>query len=99
MDKQDNQSLKRLEATIYGRVQGVSFRYYTQREAQRLRLTGWVANQSDGSVRVIAEGPELPLHQLLQFLYRGSPMAQVDHVDLTWGAATNEFHYFRVRYL
>ncbi|HCB50358.1 MAG TPA: acylphosphatase, partial [Chloroflexi bacterium] len=40
--------MKRVEATVQGYVQGVSFRYYTQREALRLGLTGWVRNESDG---------------------------------------------------
>jgi hypothetical protein len=48
---------QRVEATVYGRVQGVSFRYYTQQKARQLGLTGWVANHPDGSVRLVAEGP------------------------------------------
>ena len=73
--------MKQLEATIYGRVQGVSFRYYTQREAERLGIVGWVANQYDGTVKVIAVGSESVLQQLKLFLHRGSPMAYVELVD------------------
>ncbi|HEX6387354.1 MAG TPA: acylphosphatase [Anaerolineae bacterium] len=91
--------MRRLEATIYGRVQGVSFRYYTQREAQRHRLTGWVANKPDGTVKVIAEGPENELEQLLDFLCRGPTMARVDRVDVDWKEATGEFTRFDVRWL
>jgi len=90
---------KRLEAVVNGRVQGVNFRYYTEREARRLQITGWVANESDGSVRVVAEGTESQLAQLLQFLHRGSPAAHVDSVSETWGAATGEFNGFRVRWV
>lgn len=90
---------KRLEAVVFGRVQGVNFRYYTEQEARRLRLTGWVANQSDGSVRVIAEGTESQLRQMVQFLHRGSPAAHVDRVDEAWGEATGEFSGFRLRWL
>jgi acylphosphatase len=90
---------KRLEATIFGHVQGVSFRYYTRREAKRLRLTGWVANQYDGTVKVVAEGPEQSLQELTQFLAEGSPLARVDKVDTEWLAATNKFTRFNVRYL
>ncbi len=46
----------RFKVTVYGRVQGVSFRYYTRREATNRGLTGWVRNEMDGSVKVVAEG-------------------------------------------
>jgi len=47
--------LVRLEAVVRGRVQGVGFRYYVSREARRLGLAGWVANERDGSVRAVVE--------------------------------------------
>lgn len=89
----------RLEAIVYGRVQGVNFRYYTEREARSLQLTGWVANQSDGSVRVVAEGPQADLERLVAFLRVGPPAAAVDEVALTWGEATSRFTHFSVRWL
>jgi acylphosphatase len=89
--------MKRVEAVVYGRVQGVSFRYYTQREAGRLRLTGWVRNRRDGTVETLAEGPEEALQAFVKFLHRGSPSARVDRVALSWGDATSEFNQFSVR--
>lgn len=90
---------KRLEATVSGTVQGVSFRYYTRLEARRLGLTGWVANKYDGTVKVVAEGPENSLRKLAQFLLEGSPMARVDHVQKDWLEATDQFSNFTVRHL
>ena len=90
---------KRLEAVVTGYVQGVSFRYYTRLEAQRLGLTGWVANSPDGSVRVVAEGPRKNLGEFSNFLLTGSPHAHVDHVQDDWLGATGEFSGFTVRYL
>jgi acylphosphatase len=90
---------KQLEAVVYGRVQGVSFRYYTEQIARRLQLTGWVANQSDGSVLVIAEGPPDDLERFVSFLRVGPPAAAVDEVALTWGVATGRFTHFAVRRL
>lgn len=90
--------MKRLEAAVYGHVQGVSFRYYTSVEAEKLRLVGWVANQADGSVYVVAEGPESALNQLLTFLQKGPPAAQVERVDFLWSEPTQEYSRFRVRY-
>lgn len=88
-----------LEATVYGLVQGVYFRQYTWQEAYRLDLVGWVANQSDGTVRVVAEGPEEALRQLLTFLHRGSPAARVERVESVWKDASGAFADFRVRAL
>ncbi len=89
--------LARLEATVHGLVQGVYFRQYTCQEARRLNLVGWVANQPDGTVRVVAEGPEAALRQLLEFLHRGSPAARVERVESAWPAATGSFVVFQVR--
>jgi len=90
---------RRLEATVFGYVQGVSFRYYTRREAERLRLSGWVANQYDGTVKVVAEGSQDSLQELASFLLIGSPAASVDHVKADWLDATNEYSSFTVRLL
>ena len=48
--------MDRLHAIIHGHVQGVYFRQTTQQTAQKLELTGWVRNNADGTVEVIAEG-------------------------------------------
>ena len=94
-----NKEFMRLHARIYGRVQGVNFRYYTQKEAVTLGLTGWVANCFDRSVEVVAEGTKATLQKLLLFLHRGPPSARVDRVQTEWAEATGEFQRFRVRYL
>lgn len=90
--------MQRMTAIVRGYVQGVYFRASAQEEAARLGLTGWVANQWDGSVKVVAEGPDEALRQFLQWLHRGPPAARVEQVDVQWTAATNEFHGFQVRY-
>jgi acylphosphatase len=88
--------MKRLSARVYGHVQGVAFRAYTQDEATRLGITGWVANQRDGSVRVEAEGTETALQTLVTWLHRGSPAAQVTQVKVSWREATGEYQSFLV---
>lgn len=90
---------KRLQATIRGRVQGVYFRQSTRAEAQRLNVVGWARNEADGTVTVVAEGPEPALQQLLAFLRQGPPGARVDQIETNWSAATGEFVNFHVRYL
>jgi acylphosphatase len=97
--KQTPRPEARLHAVVHGRVQGVNFRYYTIRVAQRLRLTGWVANRWDGSVETVAEGPREALNEFSAFLHRGSPSAFVQRVDDKWETPTGEFEVFKVRYL
>jgi acylphosphatase len=89
---------KRLQATVHGRVQGVYFRHNTRLRATSLGLAGWVANQANGTVKVIAEGPRNALDELLAYLHCGPPAAQVTHVEADWGTATGEFSDFQTRY-
>ena len=70
----------RKRAVVRGIVQAVGFRYYTQVEARRLRLTGFVRNHGDGSVEVQVEGPAASVDRMLDWLRRGPPSAQVDTV-------------------
>ena len=87
----------RLQAVVQGHVQGVSFRYYTQRLARELRLTGYVRNLWDGSVEVVAEGQRPVLDELLAFLHAGPQGALVLQVGTKWLAPTGEFDRFEVR--
>ena len=90
--------LHQLHAVVRGRVQGVNFRSATQREAGRLALTGWVRNQPDGSVEVLAEGPRSALDQLAAFLHHGPPAAKVTEVALDWPPAAGALRGFEVRW-
>ena len=71
---------ERLDAFVRGRVQGVGFRYFVLREASYLDLDGFVANERDGSVHVVAEGPSEVLDELLGLLNEGPPAAIVERV-------------------
>ena len=87
----------RIEATVRGRVQGVGFRWYVSRLASRLQLTGWVANESDGSVRVVAEGRDAALADLLEALERGPSGAFVADVSVDRLEPTGSFQGFEIR--
>ena len=88
---------RRLEAVIRGTVQGVGFRWFVTRQAARLALVGWVANDADGSVRVVAEGQDESLDRLEAALRQGPAGARVSDVTATRTAATNGFSRFEVR--
>ena len=90
--------MKRLDATIYGHVQGVFFRDTTRRKAQQRGITGWIRNERNGTVRVVAEGPEEKLQELEAFLHQGPSAARVERVETDWQDAQGEFSGFRVRY-
>lgn len=68
-------------AWVYGRVQGVGFRYTTQHEAQRLGLCGYAKNLDDGSVEIVACGESDRVEQLMAWLKAGGPRsARVERV-------------------
>ncbi|GHV20429.1 hypothetical protein AGMMS49959_07750 [Planctomycetales bacterium] len=85
-----------LSAQIYGRVQGVGFRYAALAEAQRLGLTGWVRNNPDDSVEVWAEGEDAPLAEFLRWLNRGPRFAAVETVNSCRQPATSRHSIFTI---
>jgi len=88
----------RLHAVICGVVQGVNFRYFTVRLAQRLNLTGWVRNLGYERVETVAEGSRDALNAFLDELKVGPISSRVTKVDLEWQKPTHEFTDFRVTY-
>ena len=89
--------MARLEAGIRGRVHGVGFRYYVISRAERLGLTGWVSNEQDGSLRVVAEGPRADLEVLLEALHEGPASAIVEYVAEDWLPYTGHWGTFGIR--
>ncbi|MBF4992913.1 acylphosphatase [Arthrobacter gandavensis] len=86
---------RRLTARITGQVQAVGFRYRTLQQATRLGLTGVVSNHWDGSVRLIAEGAQDQVEQLLRWLQSPAAPGSVDGVEAVQSEATGEFPDFR----
>ena len=72
-----------MEFRITGRVQGVSFRAWTQAEAEARGLSGWVRNEADGSVTACLSGPAEALADIRKALWQGPPAAQVAQVAAT----------------
>lgn len=90
--------MERLEATVRGRVQGVGFRRYVRNWARKLGLAGWVRNEADGSVRLVAEGDAEGLDRLTRLLWGGPPPAAVEAVEAVRGPASGAFSAFEVRF-
>jgi acylphosphatase len=87
---------ERLDARVLGRVQGVGYRVFAVREAGVLGLDGFVANEADGSVRVVAEGRRGDLEVLLERLEDGPPAGYVDRVIARWEPARRIGRGFRI---
>ncbi len=88
-----------LFATVHGRVQGVNFRAFVQRQARGLGLKGYVRNLPGGrSVELRAEGNSDNLEELVRNLYIGPPGSRVEKVDTEWAEYTGEFTDFKVRF-
>jgi len=84
------------QLTIRGLVQGIGYRYYCYRAAKSLGLTGWVKNNPDGSVLVMAEGDRSLVEELIKELKVGPPSAGVTDVDVAWTEYTGRFRNFDV---
>ena len=91
-----NANKQRITVLVTGHVQGVGYRFFTQRCAQDQGLTGYAENLTDGRVEVVAEGDEAALERLLLKLKQGPPHAQVETLEVERSEATglNGFHTY-----
>jgi acylphosphatase len=76
--------LKCAKLKIFGRVQGVFFRDFTQEKANDLGVRGWVRNAPDGTVEAIIEGNQPALDSMIAWCHKGSPSSQVEKVEVEW---------------
>ncbi len=87
-----------VHVVIRGRVQGVFFRASAQEQARALGVTGWIQNQSDGSVAAVFEGDQEAISQILSWCKVGSPSSRVDSVESKDIAYTGGFDRLETRY-
>lgn len=89
----------KIKATVYGRVQGVGFRFTTVHLAENLGIDGMVRNERDGSVYVEASGSEKQIEEFITELAKGpSPSANVDKVHVEYDDSLKEYHGFSEGY-
>lgn len=89
---------RRAHVFITGRVQGVGFRAFTQREARRRKLVGWVRNLPDGRVEAVVEGPAEQVEALLERLRRGPRAARVKTLEAKDVPPAGDLDAFDIRY-
>lgn len=88
----------RARLLIAGRVQGVAFRWETQRAARRCQVTGWVRNLPDGQVEAVIEGPRTRVTDLIDWCRSGPPAARVDSLDIHWEDYSGDCASFEITY-
>jgi acylphosphatase len=81
---------------VRGRVQGVGFRWFVEREARALGISGWVRNNSDGSVEVLASGTREQLSALRSLLQQGPRASRVDNVEEADAHPVADLNTFRI---
>ena len=81
---------------VRGRVQGVGFRWFVEREAHILGIAGWVRNNADGSVEIMAQGTRDQLSGLRSRLREGPRASRVDAVDESEAKPADGVTSFRI---
>ena len=82
--------------SVIGRVQGVGFRWFVEREARNLGVHGWVRNRADGTVEVVAAGTNEQLNALYNKLREGPRASRVDDVEVEETAPLSDLKTFRI---
>ncbi|MGE4318359.1 MAG: acylphosphatase [Deferribacterales bacterium] len=83
--------MRRVTATVRGRVQGVGYRASVHRRICMLNVTGYVRNLPDGTVELDIQGHEADVEEALEIAHDGSPFSSVDSVD-TRDMALSDLH-------
>lgn len=88
--------VKTAYVAITGRVQGVGFRAWTERQARQFGLAGWVRNRSSGAVEAAFRGPDEAVDRMIAACWSGPPGARVEGVETVAGVELVEDGRFRV---
>ncbi|NXS74764.1 ACYP2 protein, partial [Pandion haliaetus] len=77
-------ALKSVDYEVFGRVQGKDGRWYTEEEARKLGVVGWVKNTSQGTVTGQVQGPEDKVNAMKSWLSKvGSPSSRIDRTSFS----------------
>jgi len=87
----------RIQLNVTGKVQGVGYRISAKQQADHLSLTGWVQNQSNGTVEILAEGSQAQLDQFIKWAQSGPRFADVEQVTLKNLTTDTEYDDFSIR--
>ncbi len=88
---------QRAHVLVSGMVQGVAFRYYAQRKAEELGVSGWVRNLPDGRVEAVFEGTWEKVREMVRWCEEGPPHAGVEDVEAEFEAPGEDLDGFEMR--
>jgi acylphosphatase len=91
-------AIKRAEILVNGFVQGVGFRYFVVRNAEKLGLKGFTENLFNGEVYTVAEGELAMIEELYKLIKIGPSHADVKNASIRWSEPTNEFKKFEIKF-
>lgn len=72
--------MRTIQLKVIGKVQGVGFRYYTNRKANEFNIKGFVQNKTDGSVYIEDEGEEIDMDTFIDWVHQGPSWSRVQKV-------------------
>lgn len=87
---------KQASIKITGLVQGVFFRSHARQKAQELSVKGWIRNEKDGSVLILAQGSKAGLDEFIEWCKKGPDSAKVENVDVVWGETAEVMAGFKI---
>lgn len=87
---------ERVQISVRGKVQEVLFRQTAKARGEKLNVVGWVRNEPDGSVLIVAEGEKDALQKLADWAKVGTEYSRVEKVDVIWQSASGEFEGFSI---
>ncbi len=85
-----------IEIKVYGRVQGVGYRYFIKQKAEEIGIKGWVKNKADGSVEILAQGEPEKIENFINYCERGTSYSSVEHVN-TQEVPLSENNSFKIK--
>jgi acylphosphatase len=94
----ERMSACRYQIKVFGRVQGVGYRYFCSNAVESLNITGWVRNVSDGAVELQIQGLENDLKRLIALLEKGPTFSRVDQIDKVQIPIQPEESSFKIKY-
>ena len=98
MKKKETQPIRRAHIFFSGRVQGVGFRYTTEKIALGIGLVGWVKNTPDNRVEVVCEGADAKIQLLIDGIKQSPLGPHIKKTVCDWERPTGEFKDFRVEF-
>jgi acylphosphatase len=88
----------RFHLVIFGRVQGVGYRYFAQEAAEEMGLQGWIRNGINGTVEAEIEGPKETVDRWVECLRQGPSLSKVERIEFTEKPSLGQMDHFSIQY-